>query len=123
MKLALIQMASPPGQLQENVATACQLVDQAASKEAGLLVLPEFWSTGYFPLFHDYGYYDLADGDDGLAITAIKMKARERPGRPRPGAASGSPSPFPSAQHWGDRRDELSQTRQQDRLCPAAMVR
>ena len=77
MKLALIQMQSKVGEIEENVDRGCDLIDQACAEGADLIVLPEFWSTGYFPAFVDYGYYDLAAPDDGLAMTRVVAKARE----------------------------------------------
>jgi len=77
MKLALIQMQSSVGQVEENIAKASPLIDEACAQGARLLVLPEFWSTGYFPLSVDYSFYDLADGDDGQAMASVKTKARE----------------------------------------------
>ncbi len=76
MKLALIQMESTIGGLDENVDRASSFIDEAAGEGAQLLVLPEFWSTGYFPLAVDYSLYDLADSEDGRATTAVKEKAR-----------------------------------------------
>ena len=77
MKLALIQMESAIGGLEENVTSASRFIDEGAREGAELLVLPEFWSTGYFPLAVDYSLYDLADSEDGKATTAIKEKARQ----------------------------------------------
>ena len=77
MKLALIQMESAVGEIEANVRRADQFMDQACAQGAELVVLPEFWSTGYFPLAVDYGYYDLAATDDGCAMASTKAKARE----------------------------------------------
>ncbi len=77
MKLALIQMESAIGGIDENITRALRFIDEAAGQGAQLLVLPEFWSTGYFPLSADYSFYDLADGQDGKATTAARAKARE----------------------------------------------
>ena len=77
MKLALIQMESTIGGLEENVDRASSFIDEAAGDGAQLVVLPEFWSTGYFPLAVDYSLYDLADSEDGKATTAVKEKARQ----------------------------------------------
>ncbi len=77
MKLALIQMESAIGGLDQNIARALGFIDEAAGEGAELLVLPEFWSTGYFPLAVDYSLYDLADSEDGKATTAVKEKARQ----------------------------------------------
>ncbi len=77
MKLALIQMESTIGGLDENISRASHFIDEGAGEGAELLVLPEFWSTGYFPLAVDYSFYDLADSEDGKATTAVKEKARQ----------------------------------------------
>ncbi len=77
MRLALIQMESAIGGLDENIGRASRFLDEAAGEGAELLVLPEFWSTGYFPLSVDYRYYDLADSDDGKATAAVREKARQ----------------------------------------------
>ena len=50
MKLALIQMESTIGGLEENINRASRFIDEGAGEGSELLVLPEFWSTGYFPL-------------------------------------------------------------------------
>ncbi len=77
MKLALIQMESTIGGLDQNIARALGFIDEAAGEDAQLLVLPEFWSTGYFPLAVDYSLYELADSEEGKATTAVKEKARQ----------------------------------------------
>ena len=77
MKLALIQMESTIGGLEENINRASRFIDEGAGEGAELLVLPEFWSTGYFPLAVDYSFYDLADSEDGRATAAVKKKARQ----------------------------------------------
>ncbi len=77
MRLALIQMESTIGGLDENIARASRFIDEAAAGGAELLVLPEFWSTGYFPLAVDYRFYDLADSESGKATTAVRDKARQ----------------------------------------------
>ena len=77
MKLALIQMESAVGEIAANVQRGVEFVDQACSQGADLVVLPEFWSTGYFPLSVNYDYYDLAATDDGCAMASIKAKARQ----------------------------------------------
>ena len=77
MKLALVQMESVVGQIQENVHRSAEFIDEACVQGAQLVVLPEFWSTGYFPLSVDYSLYDLADDERGPATTHIKSKARE----------------------------------------------
>ncbi len=76
MKLALIQMESRMGEIETNVSAACTYIDQAAADGADCIVLPEFFSTGYFPVYRDYDYYDLASDENGPAISSIKAKAR-----------------------------------------------
>ena len=75
MRLALIQMESVVGGLDENIARASRFIDEAAGGGGELLVLPEFWSTGYFPLAVDYSFYGLADTEDGEATAAVREKA------------------------------------------------
>jgi len=75
MKLALIQMESKVGDIDNNVSTAIRLIDEAASARANMILLPEYWSTGFFPASRDYKMYDLAAPDNGTAMTAIKEKS------------------------------------------------
>ena len=77
MKLALVQMESSVGEIERNVAAACNHIDEAAGGGAECIVLPEFFSTGYFPVYRDYNYYDLASDEHGCAISSVKAKARE----------------------------------------------
>ena len=77
MKLALVQMESRIGEIEPNVSAACTHIDQAAEGGADCIVLPEFFSTGYFPVYRDYNYYDLASDENGHAISSVKAKAHE----------------------------------------------
>ena len=77
MKLALVQMESSMGAIESNVSTACAYIDEAAEGSADCIVLPEFFSTGYFPVYRDYDYYELASNESGHAIISVKAKARE----------------------------------------------
>lgn len=77
MRLALIQMDSKVGEIDRNVDTAMGMINQAASDGASMILLPEYWSTGFFPGLRDYKLYDLAAPDDGPAMSAIKTKAHE----------------------------------------------
>lgn len=54
MKLALIQMDSKMGEVDHNIATALRLIDEAAQAGAAFILLPEYWSTGFFPGSRDY---------------------------------------------------------------------
>ena len=77
MKVALIQMESKVGEIAANVSIAERLIDQAAAAGAEVVLLPEYWSTGFFPASRDYSKYDLAAPDDGLAMGAMRSKAAE----------------------------------------------
>lgn len=77
MKIALIQMQSLVGEIDRNTKVAVEFIDKAANKGADLIVLPEYWSTGSFPLLRDYSLYKLASDEDGYAMKAIRAKARE----------------------------------------------
>ena len=77
MKLAIIQMESVVGEVGRNVDLGLRLLDQAAASGAEVALLPEYWSTGFFPASRDYRRYDLAAADDGRAMTAIRDKAVE----------------------------------------------
>ena len=75
MKTALIQMDSKFGEIERNIATAERLIDEAVTEGAQIILLPEYWSTAFFPATRDYACYDLAAPDTGPAITAMKAKA------------------------------------------------
>ena len=77
MKLALVQMESVMGEVSRNIDAALRLLDQAAASGAEVALLPEYWSTGFFPASRDYRRYDLAAPDDGPAMTAVRDKAVE----------------------------------------------
>ena len=77
MKLALIQMESIVGEIEGNVERGCGYIDEACGAGAELVVLPEFWSTGYFPVAVNYDFYDLAAPVTGHAMTRVVAKARE----------------------------------------------
>jgi N-carbamoylputrescine amidase len=77
MKLALIQMESVVGEIEGNVEKGCGLIDQACGAGAEMIVLPEFWSTGYFPVAVNYDFYDLAARVDGHAMSRVIDKARK----------------------------------------------
>ena len=77
MRLALVQMASDAGTNAGNVSKACDLIDEAAKDRPDLIVLPEFFNTGYVFMYRDYRHFELAERDDGPTMTAIKDKARK----------------------------------------------
>ena len=51
------------------------MIDDAAAQGAEIILLPEYWSTAFFPATRDYACYALAAPDTGPAITAMKDKA------------------------------------------------
>ena len=77
MRLSLIQMASDAKDTVGNIAKACDFIDQAARDRPDLIVLPEFFNTGYVFMYRDYSYFPMAERDDGPTITAIRDKARQ----------------------------------------------
>ena len=77
MKTALIQMDSKFAEIDENIKTASRLIDDAAKQGAKIILLPEYWSTAFFPATRDYKCYELAAPDTGPSITAMREKAVE----------------------------------------------
>ena len=77
MRLSLIQMNSGSKESADNVAKACDFIDQAAKDRPDLVVTPEYFNTGYFPMYRDHRNYALAERDDGPSMSAIKDKARQ----------------------------------------------
>ena len=77
MRLSLIQMASDAKDTAGNVAKACEFIDQAAQDRPDLIILPEFFNTGYVFMYRDYDYFSLAERDDGPTMTVIQDKARQ----------------------------------------------
>ena len=95
MKLALIQMESRMGEIETNVSAACTYIDQAAEGDADCIVLPEFFSTGYFPVYRDYAYYDLASdensGASSVSRAASLYTSAKRSGSPTTSTSDSSP--------------------------------
>jgi predicted amidohydrolase len=77
LRLAVIQMQSKADARDENVATACRYIDDVAAEKPDLIVLPEFFNIEYVFQWRDYDYIDRAEREDGVAITAMREKARE----------------------------------------------
>lgn len=76
MNLSVVQMNSSPDR-DANVEKACALIDLAVTRDAAdLVVLPEFFNTFYFAQYRDYAYMDLAERDDGPAMTRVRDAAR-----------------------------------------------
>ena len=66
MRLSLIQMSSGAGDSAANVAKACDFIDLAARDRPDLIVTPEYFNTGYFPMYRDVRNYARAEREDGL---------------------------------------------------------
>ena len=76
MKLCLIQMNSTPDH-GENVARAAGYIDDAvAAGKPDLVVVPEFFNHPYVFQYRDYAHIDEAEGEDGIAISTMRAKAR-----------------------------------------------
>lgn len=73
MRIALVQVASPPG---EQPAARRDRVGRvvASVASADLVVLPELWAPGYFAFDR---YAELAEPPDGPTVTAASQWARE----------------------------------------------
>ena len=77
MRLCLIQMNSTPDHA-ENVARAAGHIDRAvAAQKPDLVVVPEFFNHPYVFQYRDYRHIDEAESEDGIAISAMRAKARE----------------------------------------------
>lgn len=72
-RVALLEFASVPAHVPENVEWASQMVDAAARRGAELALLPELWNTGYLagPLFRR-----IAEPLTGPSLSAIAEAAR-----------------------------------------------
>lgn len=77
-RVALSQMASPIGAVAQNVARACEMLRRAREVQAAdVAVLPEFFNTGYFPVYWDYAYMRLAEAESGQTITTLRKLAAD----------------------------------------------
>ncbi|MBN19017.1 MAG: hypothetical protein CL758_06055 [Chloroflexi bacterium] len=77
MKISLIQMNSGEKNTRDNVAKACDFINEAAKDSPDLIVTPEYFNTGYFPMYRDFKNYSKAERDDGPTITAMIDKAKQ----------------------------------------------
>lgn len=74
LKIAAIQMDAMPAPTAERLARAADLVAEAATSGAKLVVLPELFNTGYE--YHDRNY-DLAETIDGPTVSWMKTQAAD----------------------------------------------
>ncbi len=68
LTVAAIQMDAPVGAVEANLAHAAALVEQAAAKEAQLVVLPELFGCGYEYTDRNYALAEPLDGPTGTWI-------------------------------------------------------
>ena len=60
MRIALVQMSSGSQSNADNVAKACDCIDEAARERPDLIVLPQLFNTGYFCMSRDFRSFDRA---------------------------------------------------------------
>ena len=64
--------------IQQNIATATDLVTKAAKAGANIILLQELFETPYFCQVHDFDYFSLATAvEDNAAINHFKQLAKE----------------------------------------------
>jgi predicted amidohydrolase len=74
LKIAAIQMDAAPAPLRERLGRAADLISEAASSGAQLVVLPEVFNTGY--QYHDQNYA-LAESIDGETVNWMKLRSAQ----------------------------------------------
>ncbi len=72
-RIAAIQMKVLPGRVKENQEKAITMTEQAAVQGAELVVLPEFWQSGYNLRSEDF--YPLGESKDGPTVTTFQKVA------------------------------------------------
>ena len=75
IKVAAIQMDATPARVPDRLSRAGELVAEAASANAQLVVLPEIFNTGYE---YSDNNYSLAETINGQTVTWMKEQAAER---------------------------------------------
>lgn len=73
MKITCLQMDMALGRVEDNFALACAMIRQAMAESPDVIVLPETWSTGFFP----ENVKDLADRDGAQTKETIGTLAKE----------------------------------------------
>ncbi len=74
IRLAGIQMSSAQDK-SKNIAKALRLIEVAASEGAGIIALPQLFSTHWFPATINAEHLSLAESEDGQTITAMRSAA------------------------------------------------
>jgi predicted amidohydrolase len=77
IRLLLVQVHSSVGETRRNLDRALQLVQGWSGERPDLVVLPEFFNTGYFPVHWNYEYLDLAEDDQGPTVRTFRQVARD----------------------------------------------
>jgi N-carbamoylputrescine amidase len=72
LRVAAIQTTSENGQIEANLARALPLVEEAASRGARLILLPEFLPTGYI---YTTAIWDAAEPREGLTVRWLREHA------------------------------------------------
>jgi len=76
LTIGLVQLQSSVGDTAGNIGHALEQVRLAAESDCELIVLPEFFNTGYFPIYWDPEHMKLAEHAEGPAITKISEMAQ-----------------------------------------------
>lgn len=76
--VGIAQWLSVAGEADENVRTACELIDDLAARGAELIVLPEFWLCGFDRDSFVQDVRRCTQPLDGPAIERLRRLARER---------------------------------------------
>jgi predicted amidohydrolase len=74
LKVAAIQMDAAPAPLRERLDRAADLIAEATSSGAQLVVLPEVFNTGY--QYHDQNYA-LAESIDGETVNWMRLRSAQ----------------------------------------------
>lgn len=77
LKLGLVQMRCPVGDPDGNLERAEQHVRAAAELGCDVVVLPEFFNTGYFPIYWEPELVALAEPADGATIARMRELAAD----------------------------------------------
>jgi predicted amidohydrolase len=77
IEVGLLQLTCPVGDVDRNVAQAEEAISSAAKGGCDLVVLPEFFNTGYFPIYWEPSQIRLAEPADGPTITRMQKIAAQ----------------------------------------------
>ena len=78
IQLTLVQTNAVTGETERNIMRAADLIRAAVNEtKPNIVVLPEFFNTGYFPLYWDYSYMALAEDEQGRTVSTFRRLASE----------------------------------------------